>query len=89
MKKICSLAFHDRQHIQRILMQQNAVGLAFNQFIANVSSHLRKWTDRGGDSVWVRNSSVEKAIDKALLVLQTSLQQNITEFQADVWKGLI
>lgn len=87
MKKIRSLAFHDRQHIQRILMQQNAVGLAFNQFIAAVSPHLRKWTDRGGDSVWVRNSSVEKAIDKALLVLQTSLHQNITEFQADAWKG--
>lgn len=87
MMKTYTLAFHDRQHIQRILMQQNAVGLAFNQFIANVSPHLRKWTDRGGDSVWVRNSSVEKAIDKALLILQASLQQNITEFQTDAWKG--
>ncbi len=68
-------------------MQQNAVGLAFSRFIATVSPYLRKWSDRGGDSVWVRNSSVEKAIDKALLVLQTSLYQNITEFQTDAWKA--
>lgn len=86
MMKTYTLAFHDRQHIQRILMQQNAVGLAFSRFIATVSPHLRKWSDRGGDSVWVRNSPVEKAIDNALIVLQSTLCKNINDFQFDAWK---
>lgn len=86
MMKTCTLAFHDRQHMQRILMQQNAVGLAFSRFIATVSPHLRKWSDRGGDSVWVRNSPVEKAIDNALIVLQSTLYKNINDFQFDAWK---
>lgn len=84
--KTGTLAFHDRQHMQRILMQQNAVGFAFSRFIATVSPHLRKWSDRGGDSVWVRNSPVEKAIDNALIVLQSTLYKNINDFQFDAWK---
>lgn len=86
MMKTRTLAFHDRQHMQRILMQQNAVGFAFSRFIATVSPHLRKWSDRGGDSVWVRNSPVEKAIDNALIVLQSTLYKNINDFQFDAWK---
>lgn len=82
-----TLAFYDRQHMQRILMQQNAVGAAFNRFITTVSPYLRKWADRGGGSVWVRNSTVENAVDSALTDLQSALYKNIADFQLDAWKG--
>ncbi len=80
-----TLAYHDRMHVQRVLLQQNRVGRAFNQFIYTVSPFLRKWSDRGSNCVWVRNAAVEKAVDKAIETLQASLLLNIQDFQTDAW----
>ena len=80
------LSFYERQHIQKILIQQGAIGNIFNQFSREISGYLRKWTETGKLNVWVRNSSVEKGIDRSLLNLQKSLLDNIQSFGVDAWQ---
>ena len=57
-----------------------------NQFSREISGYLRKWTETGKLNVWVRNSSVEKGIDRSLLNLQKSLLDNIQSFGVDAWQ---
>lgn len=78
-----SLSFHDRQHVQKLLQQQNIIGNIFNDFSRKVSLILRQWTETGNANVWVRNSSVEKAIDRLLIDLHADLIKNIDEFGQD------
>lgn len=80
------LSFYERQHIQKILIQQGAIGNIFNQFSREISGYLRKWTETGKPNVWARNSSVEKGIDRSLLNLQKSLLDNIQSFGVDAWQ---
>ena len=80
------LSFYDTQHLQKMLVQQNEVAAIFNRFVSSVSPYLQQWTDRGSNSVWVRNQSVEKWIDRELSKLQSELLSNITMFQIDAWK---
>lgn len=80
------LSFYERQHIQKILIQQGAIGNIFNQFSREISGYLRKWTETGKPNVWVRNSSVEKGIDRSLLNLHKSLLDNIQSFGVDAWQ---
>lgn len=80
------LSFYDKQHIQKVAAQQAVIANIFNQFILSVSPYLRKWSDTGKNNVWIQNNSVENAVDKELLTLQSLLQQNIELFQFDAWK---
>lgn len=80
------LSFYERQHIQKILAQQGAIGNIYNAFARDISGHLRKWTDTGKPNVWVRNASIEKGIDKALIDLQVNLLNNLSSFGIDAWK---
>lgn len=80
------LTFYDKQHIQKVLAQQNDVANIFNRFILSITPYLRQWDDRGGNSVWVRNQSVEKRIDNELMNLASQLMANISLFQIDAWK---
>lgn len=80
------LSFYERQHIQKILAQQGAINYIFNAFAREISGHLRKWTDTGKPNVWVRNATIEKGIDKALIDLQVNLLNNISSFGMDAWK---
>ncbi|MDD2954624.1 MAG: hypothetical protein PHC95_15975 [Parabacteroides sp.] len=80
------LSFYERQHIQKILAQQGAIGNIYNAFAREISGYLRKWTDTGKPNVWVRNATIEKGIDKALLDLQTDLLNNLSDFGMDAWK---
>lgn len=80
------LSFYDKQHIQKVLAQQNDVANIFNSFILSITPYLRQWDDRGGDSVWVRNQSVENRIDNELMNLASQLMANISLFQIDAWK---
>ena len=51
----------DKQHINRMLLQEQQVNALFQQLIRMVAPELRKWTDAGNKiSVWVRNAGVEK-----------------------------
>lgn len=79
------LSFHDRQHIQKMLAHEQIIASIFNHFVASVSPDLKKWTDTGKNNVWVRNASVEKAIDKRLIGLQADLINVIDNFQMDAW----
>lgn len=80
------LSFYERQHIQKLLIQQGAIGNIFNQFSREISGYLRKWTETGKPNIWVRNFSVEKGIDKALIALHKNLLNNISSFGVDAWK---
>lgn len=80
------LSFYDSQHLQKMLVQQNDITAIFNRFIAAISPYLQQWADKGQDSVWVRNQSIEKRIDRELVKLQSDLLANITQFQMDAWK---
>lgn len=80
------LSFYDKQHIQKVAAQQGVINNIFNQFILSVSPYLRKWSDTGKNNVWIQNHSVEKAVDKELLTLQSLLLNNIESFQLDAWK---
>lgn len=79
------LSFYDRQHIQKVAAQQAIIANIFNQFILSVSPYLRKWTDAGKSSVWVRNQGIENAVDRELLTLKSQLETNIELFQRDAW----
>lgn len=81
------LSFYERQHIQKILAQQGAIGNIYNAFARDISGHLRKWTDTGKPNVWVRNATIEKGIDRALIELQVNLLNNLSSFGLDAWKG--
>lgn len=80
------LSFYERQHIQKILIQQGAIGNIFNQFSREISGYLRKWTETGKPNVWVCNSSIEKGIDRSLMNLQKNLLDNIQSFGVDAWQ---
>lgn len=80
------LSFYERQHIQKILAQQGAIGNIYNAFAREISEHLRKWTDTGKLNVWVRNASIENGIDRALIDLQVNLLNNLSSFGMDAWK---
>lgn len=80
------LSFHDRQHLQKVLAQQQNITVMFNRFINAVSPHLRKWADTGKGSVWSRNGAVESVVDRELVRLQAELTNNLSSFQMDAWK---
>lgn len=80
------LSFYERQHIQKILAQQGAIGNMYNAFARDISGYLRKWTDTGKPNVWVRNATIEEGIDKALIDLQVNLLNNLSSFGMDAWK---
>ena len=67
MRKRKGLSFYDSQHLQKMLVQQNDITAIFNRFIAAISPYLQQWADKGKDSVWVRNQSIEKRIDRELV----------------------
>ena len=67
------LSFYDKQHIQKIAAQQAVIANIFNQFILSVSPYLRKWSDAGKNNVWIQNRSIENAVDKELLTLESLL----------------
>lgn len=80
------LSFYDKQHIQKVAAQQAVIANIFNQFILSVSPYLRKWDDAGKNNVWIQNHSIENAVDKELLTLESLLLKNIESFQFDAWK---
>ncbi len=80
------LSFYDKQHIQKVAAQQTVIANIFNQFILSVSPYLRKWDDAGKNNVWIQNHSIENAVDKELLTLESLLLKNIESFQFDAWK---
>jgi hypothetical protein len=80
------LSFHDRQHIARLLVQEKRVAGIFNNFTRAIAPEMRKWSDANNrNSVWVRNSDIERAIDHQLLELKKALENEIINNQKIAW----
>lgn len=85
-----SLSFHDKQHIQRMFVQEQRINAIFNQFVRAIAPEMRRWKDAGNKhSVWIRNSSVEKAIDRLLIQLRSSLNNEIKTNQKAAWMSAV
>lgn len=80
-----TLNHYDTQHVMRMLKSEQEIGLIFNEFAKSVSKELRKWNEYNLSSVWLRNSAVEKSIDKKLTNLASVLEDTITQKQEDAW----
>lgn len=80
-----SLFFYEHQHLQRLFQQEGQIKYLFNDFVRRVSPLLAKWSDHGGDRVWVRNTRAENAIDKELAGLHNSLLNFITDATIQSW----
>lgn len=79
------LSFYEQQHLQQLLQQEGSVKYLFDGFVRGVGPLLSRWSDHGGDSVWVRNAPVERAIEKSLSGLHDSLLKLITDALVQSW----
>ena len=80
------LNFYDKQHINRLFVQESHVNALFNRFIQSVSPELRKWRENGGNaSVWVRNPSIENIINIRLLEFQLELEKIVKNYSLEAW----
>ena len=82
-----SLSFHDKQHIQRLLIQQGQVKNIFDEFVRQSGLILTQWTEKNKENVWVRNAVLEKKIDKLLIELHKNLLANIDNQTIEAWKA--
>lgn len=80
-----SLSFYEQQHFQKLLQQEGQIKYLFDDFVRRVSPLLSKWSNHGGDHVWVKNLRVENAIDKELSELHSSLLGFITDSTIQSW----
>ena len=79
------LSFHERQFLQRLFRQQGSIKYSFDEFVRRVGSLLAKWSDHGGDRVWIGNATIEKQIEHLLDDLHKQLVSNISNTVTDVW----
>lgn len=80
----------DKQHINRMLLQEQQINALFQQLIRMVAPELRKWTDAGNkNSVWVRNAGVENRINRILNDFRIALEKFIKENQEKAWMSAI
>lgn len=79
------LSFHERQFLQRLFRQQGSIKYSFDEFVRRVGSLLAKWSDHGGDRVWIGNATIEKQIERLLDDLHKQLVSNISNTVTDVW----
>ena len=80
----------DKQHINRMLLQEQQINALFQQLIRMVAPELRKWTDAGNkNSVWIRNAGVEDKINRILNDFRIALEKFIKENQEKAWMSAI
>ena len=79
------LSFHERQFLQCLFRQQGSIKYSFDEFVRRVGPLLAKWSDHGGDRVWIGNATIEKQIERLLDDLHTQLVSNISNTVTDVW----
>ena len=80
----------DKEHINRMLLQEQQINALFQQLIRMVAPELRKWTDAGNkNSVWVRNAGVENRINRILNDFRIALEKFIKENQEKAWMSAI
>lgn len=79
------LSFHEQQFLQRLFLQQGSIKYSFDEFVRRVGPLLAKWSDHGGDRVWIGNATIEKQIERLLDDLHTQLVSDISNTVTDVW----
>lgn len=79
------LSFHERQFLQCLFRQQGSIKYSFDEFVRRIGPLLAKWSDYGGDRVWIGNATIEKQIERLLDDLHTQLVSNISNTVTDVW----
>ena len=76
----------DKQHINRLLLQEQQINALFNQLIRLVAPEMRKWHDVGNkNSVWIRNAGIESKINRILNDFRIALEKFIKENQEKAW----
>lgn len=77
---------YDKQHINRLLVQEKQINFLFNELIRIIGPEMRKWKDAGNkNSVWIRNTSIENKINKNLNEFSKVLEKYITTNQGEAW----
>lgn len=80
----------DKQHINRLLLQEKQVNALFQQLIRMVAPEMRKWADVGNiNSVWLRNAAIENKINRILNDFRIALEKFIKENQEKAWMSAI
>lgn len=80
----------DKQHINRLLLQEQQINTLFNQLIRLVAPEMRKWKDAGNkNSVWIRNAGIESRINRILNDFRIALEKFIKENQEKAWMSVI
>lgn len=79
------LSFHERQFLQCLFRQQGSIKYSFDEFVRRIGPLLAKWSDHGGDRVWIGNATIEKQIERLLDDLHTRLVSDISNTVTDVW----
>lgn len=79
------LSFHERQFLQCLFRQQGSIKYSFDEFVRRIGPLLAKWSDHGGDRVWIGNATIEKQIERLLDDLHTQLVSNISNTATEVW----
>lgn len=80
-----ALSYYEQQHLQKLFQQEGQIKYLFDDFVRRVSPLLAKWSNHGGDRVWIKNTRVENAIDKELSGLHASLLNFITDATIQSW----
>lgn len=80
----------DKQHINRLLLQEKHINALFNELIRIVAPELRRWNDAGNrNSVWIRNSAIENKINRILNDFRIALERSIKDNQEKAWMSAI
>jgi len=61
-----TISNYEKQLIQRLIAHEALINNAFNRLVARVSPQLTRWTTNNRNSVWLRNSRIENAIEMEL-----------------------
>ncbi|MBR8535407.1 hypothetical protein KDU71_07530 [Carboxylicivirga sediminis] len=80
-----TISNYERQLIQRLIAQEALINSAFNDLVRNVSPHLAKWTANNRNSVWIRNSRIENAIEMELASFHQDVLDIIQAQQQAGW----
>lgn len=80
-----ALSYYEQQHLQKLFQQEGQIKYLFDDFVRRVGPLLAKWSNHGGDRVWIKNTRVENAIDKELAGLHASLLSFITDATVQSW----
>lgn len=81
-----NFSFHDRQHLQKMLANEQVIAGIFDEFILSVSPQLKKWANTSNVNIWIGNAGVEKFVESKLVNLHSDLLGVINHFQMDAWK---